>query len=109
MPDIILPPEITHAERRTTERTVHTLSESGLDDFIQYLRSPFRIIWSNLLAGIFRGLGLAIGATVVLALLTMLMVNYLSHLPFIGDFFAQAGHIIQNINQASQVVQKLGQ
>ena len=53
-----------------------------------YVQSPWRIIWTNILAGIFRGLGVAIGATAVLALLVWLLTLVVS-LPLIGEYAAQ--------------------
>ena len=58
---------------------------SGLDDFMAYVQSPWRIVWTNLLVGIFRGLGVAIGATAVLALLVWLL-SLAGSFPLIGQF-----------------------
>lgn len=53
-----------------------------------YVRSPWRIIWTNLLAGIFRGLGIAIGATAVLALLIWVL-SLVEEIPFVGEYATQ--------------------
>ena len=58
---------------------------SGLDDFMAYVQSPWRIIWTNLLVGIFRGLGVAIGATAVLAFLVWLL-SLAGSFPLIGQY-----------------------
>ncbi|MCB1754986.1 MAG: hypothetical protein KDJ38_05665 [Gammaproteobacteria bacterium] len=65
-----------------------SLHAGGLDDFIAYVRSPWRIIWTNLLAGIFRGLGVAIGATAVLALLIW-MLALVREIPLVGQYADQ--------------------
>lgn len=89
-------------------RIARKLSHGGLDEFVAYLRSPWRIIWANLLAGIFRGLGFVLGATVVLAIATTVLVNWLGSLPWVGDFFREMGSFVQQVEQASQNLGQLG-
>ena len=38
-----------------------------LEEYLLYLRSPWRMMWVNLVAGIYRGLGAILGASVVVA------------------------------------------
>lgn len=79
----------THLEESPTRRSVRkALESSQLDDFMAYVRSPWRIIWSNFLAGVFRGLGMALGATAVLALLIW-MLTLLIRLPIVGEYAAE--------------------
>lgn len=56
-----------------------------LEDYLLYLRSPLRIMWINFLAGIFRGLGAVVGATVVVAALLWLLTLIVSF-PVIGEY-----------------------
>ncbi len=56
-----------------------------LEDYLLYLRSPFRIVWINFLAGIFRGLGAVLGATVVVAGILWLLTLIVSF-PVIGEY-----------------------
>jgi hypothetical protein len=91
-------------ERRVAEK----VSETGLDDFVRYLRSPWRIVWSNFLAGIFRGLGFIIGATVVLAISVYVLVQILGNIPVVGEFFQEAGGFIQNIQDSAATLKGLG-
>lgn len=65
---------------------VKALEAKGFDDFIQYLRSPWRIVWSNLLAGIFRGLGILIGMTMIIGLIAWIL-SQLINFPVIGEYF----------------------
>lgn len=64
------------------------LESSSIDDFLAYVRSPWRIIWTNFLAGIFRGLGVAVGATAVLAILLWLLALARA-MPIVGEFATQ--------------------
>lgn len=57
-----------------------------ITDYIYYLGSTKRQIWSALIRGIFTGLGGVIGATLVVALLLTLL-HYLGGAPFIGHYF----------------------
>ncbi|MCF7905572.1 DUF5665 domain-containing protein [Candidatus Gracilibacteria bacterium] len=63
-------------------------------DFVRYLRSPWRIMWSNFLGGMFRGLGFVIGVTVVLALLIWFLTK-LVDFPLIGSYFQQLLDLIK--------------
>lgn len=72
----------------TKKQIQKALESTQIDDFMAYVRSPWRIIWTNLLAGIFRGLGVAIGATAVLAVLIWFL-SLAEEIPFVGDYAAQ--------------------
>ena len=97
-----------HRKQDASEKVAHQLGHAGLDEFVQYLRSPWRIIWANFLAGIFRGLGFIVGVTVVLALVVWVLVQVLGGLPFVGEWFAEAGHFIEDIQNAAQSLGSVG-
>ena len=66
---------------------VNSLMDSlGLADYMDYLSSPWRVAWMNLLAGVMRGLGFILGMTVVVALMTFI-ISYMVALPVIGEWF----------------------
>ncbi len=92
----------------TSEKMAHQLGHAGLNEFVQYLRSPWRIIWANLLAGVFRGLGFIIGATVVLAIVVFVLVKVLGSLPFVGEWFQEAGTFLQDIQNAAENIGNIG-
>ncbi len=62
-------------------------------NFIIYLKSTRKIIITNLLAGIFRGLGFVIGITVVFALLVWFL-TALNGFPVIGEYATHAGKML---------------
>lgn len=93
--------------REAHMKLTHELGEGGLTEFLTYLKSPWRIIWTNLLAGIFRGLGFVLGATVVLTAAVFVLVKVLGSLPWVGTFFQQAGEFVQNVEQAASTLQKM--
>lgn len=71
------------------------LDNLGLADYMNYLKSPWRVTWLNLLAGMMRGLGFVLGATVVAALLTLLF-SYLVSLPLVGQWFVWLKDVIRS-------------
>lgn len=78
--------------------------ELQVNEFIKYLRSPYRIMWHNFLAGVFRGLGVIVGMTVVFALLIWLLTN-LVDFPLIGQYFEELKDILEsfaNMQEATQ-------
>jgi len=91
-------------ERRVAEK----VGQSGMDDFARYLRSPWRIIWSNFLAGIFRGLGFVIGATVVLAVAVYVLVQILGNIPVVGEFFQWVGGFVKDIQSGAETLKSIG-
>ncbi len=72
--------------------------ELQVSEFIKYLRSPWRIMWHNFLAGIFRGLGIIVGMTVVFALLIWLLTN-LVDFPLIGQYFVELKDVLERFSQ----------
>lgn len=71
------------------------LSKSGLKEYVTYLESPVRVFVTNFLAGIARGFGFILGATVVVAIVVYILGQILSQIPFIGDFFSFLNQFIQ--------------
>ena len=61
------------------------LAAEAMEYFIQYVSSPWRIVWVNFLAGIFRGLGALIGTSIVLALLIWIL-TLLIDVPLVGEY-----------------------
>lgn len=68
----------------------------GLSEYARYLDDPRRLLWRNFLAGAARGVGLALGFTVLGAALTALLQRLLVRsMPGIGTFLADMVRIIQ--------------
>ena len=73
---------------------IKTLEAAGVIDYLQYLQSSKRILWTNLQAGIAKGFGITIGATVVLGIFIWVLTKLVS-LPFIGEYFEKVETQIQ--------------
>lgn len=93
------------AEKSTksqTEKDAEALrkafKEMQVREFVTYLRSPWRIMWHNFVAGIFRGLGTIIGVTVVFAFLIWLLAG-LVNFPLIGQHFSDLKSMLETFSQ----------
>ena len=89
-----------HREARSLKRTLLMVSDSleraQIADYVQLLNSPRRLIRLNLLAGLFRGVGMALGFTLLAAIIIYVMTrSFLVNLPIVGDFLGELVWIIQ--------------
>ncbi len=66
-----------------------------INDYINWLGNTRRQAISSFIRGIFMGLGTAIGATLVVALLVWIL-YILGDIPGIGEYFKGAGDQIEN-------------
>jgi len=74
--------------RKELLRLKKILDGAGFSDFVKYLRSPWRIMWINFWGGVFRGFGILIGMTVVVALLVWFLTKMVDF-PLIGQYFEE--------------------
>ena len=75
------------------------LESMRVAEYMELLEKPGRLILINFIAGISRGLGIAIGATVVFALLLEgLRRLILFNIPGIGSFIADVVRIVETKN-----------
>ncbi|WP_138493425.1 DUF5665 domain-containing protein [Paenibacillus pinistramenti] len=72
------------------------LEKSRIADYTQLLHKPFRLIMLNLISGIARGVGYAIGLTFFAAtIIYLLQALGALNLPIIGDYIADLVRIVQ--------------
>lgn len=95
-------------EQNTLHRSVKVMEEQlkklslqmervQIADYVQLLNRPFSLIWRNILAGISRGIGIAIGFTFFAAtILYVLQLLGALNLPIIGDYIADIVRIVQH-------------
>ena len=67
--------------------SIDLLKGDEMRDYFRYLGSTRTIFWTNFLAGTARGLGFVIGTVLVIAVITFLVSQVLSEIPWIGEMF----------------------
>ena len=62
-----------------------------------YLSSPGRILWTNLLAGIARGIGFGVGVAILGAIIVpwLKQVSF-SHVPFLGELAREVARLLES-------------
>jgi hypothetical protein len=79
------------------QRLVHHMEAMRIADYVEMLEKPARLILTNFIAGLAKGLGIALGATLILALTLEIMRRIiLLNIPGIGNFVAEVIHIIES-------------
>jgi len=73
-------------ELTESERASRVATGREIEEFLLYLRSPWRVMGVNFVAGMMRGLGAAVGATAVIALAVWLVAKTAA-LPVVGEYF----------------------
>ena len=80
-----------HSQNKTNNR----LAADGLEDFVNYVSSPWRIIWVNFVIGIFRGLGAIVGATIVIAIIIWLL-GLFTNIPLLGKYTKEIDQVVSD-------------
>ena len=81
---------------KSVESLSHTLQEGNYIEWAYLLGSKKEIIKRNLLAGIFRGVGIGIGVTIISAILVMLLQKMVTlNIPVIGEYIADIVEIVE--------------
>lgn len=58
-------------------------------DYIYFIEHPYRLLWANFINGLVRGLGGAVGFTIVSAIVILILQWIVKqNLPYISDFIA---------------------
>lgn len=81
--------------KKDLDRIVTIFDQVGFSEFVMYLKSPRRIIFWNFIAGMFRGLGIVVGMTIVVAGLVWVM-SKMVDFPLIGEYFEDILKILEN-------------
>jgi hypothetical protein len=71
-------------ERDSIEGLIDAIEAAGIQEFIEYIRSPWKMLWPNFVAGVARGFGALVGVTIVIAIIGWTL-SLLIDLPLIGS------------------------
>lgn len=89
-----MPPE--EALQATVERLTRVMEKMRIAEYVQYLEHPWRLLWSNFLIGVARGLGSTIGLAIILAILFFILQHIVMlNLPFISDLITKMIYTVQ--------------
>lgn len=78
------------------DRLNRSLLESNILDIAQLLGNRKKLLITNLIAGVSRGIGIGIGVTIITALLILLLRKIVSlNIPIIGEYIADIVEIVQ--------------
>jgi F0F1-type ATP synthase assembly protein I len=73
------------------------MEDTTIADYIQLLNSPRKLMWTNFVAGISRGVGFAIGFTIIASTIVVLLQVLIDwNLPIVGHFIAR---IVEHVNE----------
>jgi hypothetical protein len=85
----------------TVQRISDSLERSKIAEYVDLLNHPWRLIHVNLIAGLARGVGLAVGFTLLGAtLIYVLTRSFVLNLPLVGNFLGELVWIIQEYLKA---------
>jgi fatty acid desaturase len=87
--------------QKDAEALRKAFKELQVSEFVKYLQSPWRIMWHNFLAGVFRALGTIFGLTIVFGFLIWLLAG-LVDFPLIGQYFSDLKEILESFSQVDQ-------
>ena len=81
---------------RQIDRWIASMERLRLADYVRYVDDRKRLFWTSFFSGVARGVGMAVGFTILGAMLVIMLQRLASrNLPVIGDFLAQIVSIVQ--------------
>ena len=81
---------------KSIDDLANTLEKGNLNELTYILGNKKQIILRNLIAGVFRGVGIGIGVTIVSALLIFIMQRIVKlNIPVIGEYISDIVEIVQ--------------
>ena len=89
-------PKEKNALPEVIDRWIAALERLRLSDYVRYVDDRKRMFWSNFWGGVARGVGMALGFTILGALLVLLLQDLARrNLPLIGDALAEIVRVVQ--------------
>lgn len=75
--------KIPKKAREDVEGLIDAIEAMGLEEFIDYIHSPWKMLWPNFIAGVARWFGALVGATIVIGIVGWSL-SVMIDLPLIG-------------------------
>ena len=81
---------------RQIDRWIEAMERLRLADYVRYVDDRRRMLWCHFWGGVARGVGMAVGFTILGALLVLVLQDLARrNLPLIGDTLAQIVRVVQ--------------
>jgi hypothetical protein len=81
---------------RQIDRWIAAMERLRLSDYVRYVDDRKRMFWTNFWGGVARGVGMAVGFTILGALLVLILQDLARrNLPLIGDALAEIVRVVQ--------------
>ena len=78
------------------DRWIEAMERLQLAEYVRYVDDRKRMFWSHFWGGVIRGLGMAVGFTILSAILVLILQDLARrNLPLIGDALAEIVHVVQ--------------
>ncbi|MDD3652771.1 MAG: DUF5665 domain-containing protein [Desulfotomaculaceae bacterium] len=88
-------PDAQRPKKKIDELSVN-IEKMKLAEYVKLLDHPWRLLYINFIGGLARGFGVAIGFTILGAVLIyFLRILVMLNLPLIGDFIAEIVRMVQ--------------
>lgn len=88
--------DLIAALRDKVEQLSLNLERMKLAEYVELLNKPWRLLYLNFISGLARGVGIAVGFSLLGALLLLILQRLVVlHLPVISDFIAQIIRLVQ--------------
>lgn len=78
---------------QNVKKLARNMERAKIEEYVASMKKPWKILTLNFGIGIARGLGVAIGMTIVFAII-MYMISKMVNLPLIGEFVARIVEIV---------------
>ncbi|WP_425445995.1 DUF5665 domain-containing protein [Dethiothermospora halolimnae] len=83
-------------EEKVEELSI-SIEKSKISQYVDLMDNKWRLLYINFISGIARGFGMAVGFTLLGAIVIYLLQKIIElNLPLIGDFIAEIVKIVQN-------------
>ncbi|OPX88799.1 MAG: hypothetical protein A4E53_01758 [Pelotomaculum sp. PtaB.Bin104] len=86
---------LSNLQKKIAQLSV-SIEKMKLAEYVKLLDHPWRLMYINFIAGVARGVGIAVGFTILGALVIyFLRILVMLNLPLIGDFIAEIVRMVQ--------------
>ena len=81
---------------RQVDRWIEAMERLQLAEYVRYANDRKRMFWTHFWGGVVRGLGMAVGFTILSAVLVLILQDLARrNLPLIGDALAEIVNVVQ--------------